>query len=347
MARVKRTYAPMQFVYDLYDRTPRPLAFSATDVAEWRAWRRKLRAKFAQCLGGLDDERCDLQAEVLKRERMDGYTREKVVYQSRADVSVPAWVLIPDGLTGPAATMICLHGHGRGKDEIVGIDADGNQRDEPGEYQNDFAVQAVKRGFVAIAPDLYGFGERRDAIDIEKGAGNSSCQQPSMSLIMLGRTVPGMRVYDVMRTIDYLQTRPECNPKRIGCMGISGGGTITTFATALDDRIAACLISGYMNLWRDCIVALYHCTDNYVPEMLNWAEAPDIGCLIAPRPMFIESGTVDPIFPVKATRRAHKAIREAYKLLGSEQRLGLEIFEGDHFFCGNKGFPFLEKWLKP
>ena len=347
MSRVKRTLAPMQYVSNLYDRTPRPLTFGATTEAEWKAWRRKLKAKFAECLGGLDDPPCDLEPEVLSREQMPGYVREKVVFQSFADASVPAWVLIPDGLTRPAGTVICLAGHGRGKDEIVGIADDGSQRTEPGEYQNDFAIQAVKRGFFTIAPEVFGFGERRDAREIAQGAGHSSCQQPAMSLMMLGRTLPGLRTYDTMRTVDYLLTRPECDPKRIGCMGISGGGLVTLFAAAMDERIAACLVSGYMNFWRDCIIALYHCTDNYVPEILKWAEEPDIGCLVAPRPMFIESGTVDPIFPVKATRRAHKAVREAYKLLGCEDRLGCEIFEGDHFFCGNKGFPFLEKWLLP
>ncbi|MCD6362002.1 MAG: acetylxylan esterase, partial [Armatimonadetes bacterium] len=257
MAGQKRYLEPMRYMWDLYDATEPSLAFRAENEQQWRSWRRRLKAKFKQLLGGLDEPRCELAPEVTQRRQMDGYTREHVLFQSRPNMTVAAWVLIPDGCDGPTPTMICLQGHGSGKNDIVGIDDDGNQRAEYGGYQNDFAVQAAHRGFFVIAPDMFSFGERRDPEEIEKGVRASSCRRPSMAGILLGRTVPGIRVYDVMRCIDYLQTRPECDPKRIGCMGISGGGTITTFAAAVEERIAAAFISGYLSHWRDSIMPLH------------------------------------------------------------------------------------------
>jgi len=193
---------------------------------------------------------------------------------------------------------------------------------------------------------MFSFGERRDKEDVDKGRGNSSCRKPSMAGMLLGRTVPGIRVYDVMRCIDYLHTRPECDAGRIGCMGISGGGTITTFASAVDERISAVLISGYLSYWKDSIMPLLHCEDNYVPGILQYAEMPDIATLIAPRPVFFENGTEDTIFPIKSARKAFKQIKAAYDVLGNAHRCDMQVFEGDHQFCGQRGFPFLERWLR-
>lgn len=330
--------SPMQYINSLYDRNQPALAFGAQTEAEWKTWRRKLKRKFWDLLGGLEEPRCELAPVISRRKRMDGYTREHVVFTSRQGLQVTAWVLVPEGLDAAAPGMICLQGHGAGKDAIVGI------VEEP--YQANFALQAVKRGFVVIVPDMFGFGERRDKADIAEGPGKSSCRQPSLAGMMMGITVPGIRVYDVMRCVDYLQTRPECDPKRIGCMGISGGGTITTFAAAVDERIGAALISGYLSYWHDSVFNILHCEDNYVPGVLKWAEMPDIAGLIAPRPVFFENGTRDSIFPLKSARQAFKHVKSVYELLGCVGRCQMQVFEGEHKFCGERGFGFMEQWLK-
>ncbi len=342
----KRIYSPMQHVLETYEANTPALAFSAKTEADWKVWRGKLRRKLMDLLGGLDDPRCDLAAQVGKRRKMVGYTREHVIFQSRPNLTVAAWVLIPEGASGRLPAMVCLHGHGAGKDEIVGINDDGTERAEYGGYQKDFAIRAARRGFLVIAPDMLSFGERRDQAEIALGKGHSSCRRPSLAGMLLGRTMPGLRVYDVMRCIDYLETRPECDPKRIGCMGISGGGEITTFAAAVEERISAALISGYLAQWKDSIVSILHCEDNYVPGALQWGEMSDVASLIAPRPVFFENGTADTIFPLKSARAAFKAIKEAYKVAGWPHRCAMEVFTGEHQFCGGQGFPFLEQWLK-
>lgn len=343
---VRRAYSPMQHAMETYEAVQPALSCDARNETEWKAWRAKLKRKFLELLGPMDERRCDLAPQVSKRKRMDGYTRERVIFQSRPNLTVAAWVLIPEKASGRLPTLICLHGHGAGKDEIVGINDDGTERAEYGGYQKDFAVQAVRRGFLVIAPDMLSFGERRDQPEIAQGKGSSSCRRSSLAGMLLGRTMPGLRVYDAMRCIDYLETRPECDPKRIGCMGISGGGEITTFAAAVEERISAALISGYLAYWRDSIVSIAHCEDNYVPGVLQWAEMPDIASLIAPRPVFFENGTEDTIFPIRSARAAFKQIRASYTAAGWGHRCDMQAFPGEHQFCGEKGFPFLERWLK-
>jgi dienelactone hydrolase len=348
MAETLPDLRPYLYIEALYQRRPARLAFRATSLTEWQLWHARLTATLLDLLGGFDDPVCDLAPRVLERNELDGYVREKVLYWTRPETPVPAWLLLPGDLQPgerrPA--LICLHGHGRGKDEIVGIAEDGTQRSEPGEYQKDFAIQAVRRGYVVLAPEQYGFGERREPEDIQQSARKSSCRKLSLAALLLGRTVCGIRVWDVMRAVDYLERRPEVDATRIGCLGISGGGTITLFATALDPRIKAALVSGYLNSFHDSIMAISHCEDNYIPGILQYAEMADVACLIAPRPLFVEGGTEDHIFPVEATRAAVAQVRRAYELLGVPERLGCEIFEGKHEFCGRQGFPFLDRWLR-
>jgi dienelactone hydrolase len=163
--------------------------------------------------------------------------------------------------------------------------------------------------------------------------------------LLLGETMIGWRVWDVMRTIDYIATRPELDAKRIGCMGISGGGTAALFSAALEPRIRAAMVSGYLNTFQDSIGSLAHCIDNYVPGILNWAEMHDIAGLIAPRPLFVESGERDNIFPIAASRASFTQVRDIYRVFQAEDRVEQEVFPGEHSFWGKRGIPFMAKHL--
>jgi dienelactone hydrolase len=144
-----------------------------------------------------------------------------------------------------------------------------------------------------------------------------------------------------MRTIDYIATRPELDANRVGCMGISGGGTATLFSAALEPRIRAAMVSGYLNTFRDSIGSLAHCIDNYVPGILNWAEMHDIAGLIAPRPLFVESGERDNIFPIAASLESVAHVREIYEVFQAADRIDHEVFPGEHSFWGKRGIPFI------
>jgi dienelactone hydrolase len=242
--------------------------------------------------------------------------------------------------------MVCVPGHGRGADDIVGIDEKGRERDDKAGYQHDFAIQAVQHGMAAVAIEPMAFGCRRDPKTKKKGAGTSACQPAAGAALLFGETMIGWRVYDVMRTIDWIETRKELDSSRVGCMGISGGGTCTLFATALEPRIKTAMVSGYLNTFRDCILSLSHCIDNYVPGILRWAEMYDVAGLIAPRPLIAESGTRDPIFPIEASKESFARVKKVYGVFDAEAALEHEIFEGEHQFHGVRGLPFLARQLK-
>ena len=217
---------------------------------------------------------------------------------------MPCFVLIPhtkrNRLPKP---VIALHGHGTwGAEAIVGASENPVITEFIQSMNYDYAGQLAKRGYMVFVPDLRGFGMRLE--DPEQCESDdpqwiSSCYAVGVNALLLGKTLLGMRIYDVMRLIDYIQIRPETSTESLGCVGFSGGGMVTLFTTALDTRISCAVISGYFNTFRDSIMAMRHCLCNFVPGIVKVAEMVDIAGLIAPRPLLIESGSEDTIFPVK------------------------------------------------
>ena len=241
--------------------------------------------------------------------------------------------------------MICVPGHGRGVDDIVGIDEQGRDRTDKAGYQHDFAIQVAEAGMAAVAIEPIGFGCRRDPVNGAQGSLRQGVPARCRRRAARGQTMIGWRVWDVMRTIDYIATRPELDSNRVGCMGISGGGTATVFATALEPRLRAAMVSGYLNTFRDSVGSLAHCIDNYVPGILNWAEMHDIAGLIAPRPLFVESGEKDNIFPIARASRASASARDL-RGLRRRDRMEQEVFPDEHSFWGKRGIPFLARQLE-
>ncbi len=335
---------PVHWTIDRHDSAPLRLTFRATTRQEADAWQRDLRAKLVELIGGFP-KRTPLRGEVLEVTQRPGYRRERIRFYSRPGVAVVGYLLIPDGTKPPHATVIAIPGHGRGVDDIVGIDEAGRDRDDKPGYQHDFAIQAADQGLAVVAIEPMAFGHRRSQAIAAKGPKETACQPTAGSALLLGETMIGWRVWDVIRCIDWIGTLPELDSERIGCMGISGGGTCTLFSAALDPRIKAAFVSGYLNTFRDSIMSVPHCMDNYVPGILNWAEMYDVAGLIAPRPLFSEGGDRDPIFPVHATRESFARVKKVYELFEATNNAQQEIFAGEHEFHGVRGLPFLKSAL--
>jgi dienelactone hydrolase len=160
----------------------------------------------------------------------------------------------------------------------------------------------------------------------------------------LGGSVVGLRAYEGRRLIDYLEGRSDVDASRLGAMGISGGGMHTFFSACLDPRIRACVISGYYSTFRDSILAMSHCACNFVPGLHAFGEMYDLVGLIAPRPLLVEAGTRDPIFPIEAVRRSVDRAREVYDLFGARDQVETDTFEGRHQISGRRAYDFL--WEK-
>jgi len=340
-----RRFDPVAFTRDLYAAAPRRMRFQAQTRAQGESWQKDLRSKLTELVGGFPVERAPLRPMTLETRAFAGYRREKVVFDSRPGVTVLAYVLIPNNATMPSPVVICVPGHGRGVDDIVGIDDQGRDRTDKAGYQHDFAIQVAEAGMAAVAIEPLGFGCRRDAITAGKGLGTSACQPAAGGAMLVGETMIGWRVWDVMRAVDYIAARADLDAARIGLMGISGGGTVTVFGTALEPRIRAAMVSGYLNTFEHSIGSLSHCIDNYVPGILNWAEMYDVAGLIAPRPLFVESGERDNIFPVAASIDSFNRVREIYRVFGAAERVEQEVFADEHAFWGRRGIPFLARHL--
>ena len=342
---VERTYARQQ----------RPLAFRAQTVAEWRDWQTTLRAKILDLAGLLPPpEPCDLDAAITASVELPDadIVRERVVYQSEPDVWVSAYLLRPrQPPSVPRPAVLALHGHGGrwGKGQVAGAGEEHPTVAEHIEsYQYDYGLQFARRGYVVLCPDARVFGERAVGYWApgDPPRTGDPCDRAGNKASLLGYSLLGLTVWDDRRGIDYLQSRPDVDGRRIGVVGLSLGGTRTTYVAALDERPRATVISGYLNtFWRYALEKAL-CGGQFVPGLLRWAELPDVAALIAPRPLLIEAGLQDQGFPVEGSREAQRTVARAYELLGATDALWRDEFDGGHRWSGRLAYAFMDRYLK-
>jgi len=332
------------YLESLYKSVTPELRFGATTAEEWRTWRDRLRLRFSDLLGRFPAGREALRPKLLERVECDGYVRERVEFTTFDGLRCPAYVLVPNGRAAgerlPA--IAAFHGHGYGSREVVGLSPAGESIADNPTYQKNFGIELVKRGFVVVAPEIFGFGDRRLRDDYARDK-YSSCDRLSKVMLHLGRTMAGHRVHEAIRAVDYVCTREDVDAERIGCMGISGGGLVASFAAALDERIRSTVVSGYVNTFKASILDIDHCIDNYVPGLGEVAEMPDVVSLIAPRALLMEAGTKDDIFPIAAAMEAFERLRGVYELLGVPTNVDCDAFDGEHVISGAKAYDWLER----
>ena len=342
-------FDPLRLLDALHAGADLDCAFTATTAEAAREWQAHARAMLTEHLGFLDQPAPPVEATTEATVDRGSYVRERVIVRTWPDATMPVHVLVPKGLTEPAPCVLALHGHGYGVRDIVGLWEDGSERWEPDGYHKDFGCELAERGFVVAAPEISCFGERR--ADYTAMAGDltgpepTTCHNATTFAMMLGGSMMGLRVWDGLRAVDYLATRPETDIARLGAMGISGGGAHTYFSTACDDRIRACVISGYFCDWRDSILTFGHCTCNFVPGLLRHGELSDFAGLIAPRPCLIEAGRMDLIFPIDGVRASVDRARAAWRAFGAQDALATDYFAGRHQISGRMAYDFLATHL--
>lgn len=297
---------------------------------------------------GPNPERVPLRPEVVERTDMGDYIREKVVFDSDAYNSVPAWVLIPKDRKKDTKLpgLLISHGHGLGKNPTVGLDLDGNPLQD---YQHGMAIQFCRRGYVTISPDWRGFGERMDSDEWVRRPSRDGCNVAYLANGYFGFQYLNLQIWDGKRTIDYLQTRKEVNPGRIGCIGVSFGGTMTTYLTALDNRIKAGVICCYLSTLDDTLGPRSRantCGAQFCLGLAKIGDIPDVACLIAPRPVLVEIGEKDQCFVVDDAMTAYRRVEQCYKAAGVPERCDLDLHPGGHEFSGARAFDWFDRWLK-
>jgi dienelactone hydrolase len=250
-----------------------------------------------------------------------GVDIDKYEMAAAAELLVPVYVLRPKNPNGRA--VLYLHGH-----DSFGIMGALTQCEES-PYHKFMPIKLAQRGYTVYAPELFGFGEAYLA-DYPAGTGGTGgCSPISDWLFDCGFSMAGVRVFEALRTADFMESQ---GTSRCAVAGISGGGLVTTFTAALDDRLAAVVCSGYPNLYKTSTLAMDHCVDNFVPGMLTIGESPDVLGLAAPKPLLAINGDKDPIFPIDGSKAAFARLSEIYAAFGAGGALECVLFDGVHEF---------------
>ena len=355
---IDKFYTITKHMSDVFDKTSRQMGYKAKDKNEHDKWKDAVRKKISE-ISGLDlMEKCSLEPQVIESIQFDEYRRDKIIIQTEPDVWMPVYCLIPNSINKDKTSrkhpvFIVPHGHGGGKFLAAGaidILPVKNMYDKFFANKPFFSLQLVREGFIVFCPDARGAGERREWM---KQSDQNFHEDPHNALnnmaISLGYSLAGMMTWDLMRLLDFIETREDCDPERIGCGGISGGGMQTIWLSAMDERIKCAVTSGYFYGFKESFLELPHnCACNFVPNLWKYVDMGDMGALIAPRPLLIESGKKDRLNGKSGIENVIPQVeitRQAYKLLGAEDRIYHHIHEGGHEWNGEKTMDFIKKWL--
>ena len=273
------------------------------------------------------------------------YTLKKYSVEILEGLNSLVYILEPKNVKNKTGGVVALCGHGYGVRQILGISKKGNKKhfNYIDNYQNNFAVEMAKRGCTVIAPELFGFGEARLSHDLWKPFYISSCDELSHHLLPYGLTTASLRVYQALACAKILKNLEAVDENKISLMGISGGGLTALYASVLDESIYKTVICGYVNTFKDSILSMWHCPDNYIPHIIEVGEIYDFASALAPKELFIESGEKDKLFPIKASQQAHNSIKRVYSLMNAEDKLHIDVFPGKHAVCGRKSFDWLSE----
>ena len=331
----------MEYI-QLLAKTKQPI-MAYNEEVELAKWQEEAHKKMSELLG-LPLEYCDNDFQILEEKDLGEYMQIRFNFQSEEGYYVPCSLLVPKGANGPLPCVICLQGHSTGAHISLGIPKfDGDEEMIAG--GRDFAVQAVKEGYCAIALEMRYMGEMG-----QSQSGHPSCvtSNAAMSTLLMGRTAIGERVWDVHRLIDVIETHlTDCiDTKNIMCMGNSGGGTVTFYAACYDKRICLAIPSCSVCTYDDSIIAMKHCGCNFIPGIRKYFNMGDLGCLVAPRPLIVVCGIHDPIFPLHGVEDSYAVIKKAYKKVGKEELCQLVRGDGGHQFYPDDVWPIVSQMIK-
>jgi len=314
------------------------------DGGDFPAWRERLHAALVEALGlpamaqDLADHRP--RAERLDGETCDGFVRERWQLWVEPTVPLPFYLLKPADAGGrPLPLVLTPHGHNH-PHIYAGISHSDDERRSMQEGQRDIAVQAVRQGYLAIAPTTRAFGATRTEKDLAENK-LSSCRTALMHGLLLGRTAIGERVWDMQRLLDWALAALPVDRQRVAITGNSGGGTVSLFAAAVEPRFTVAVPSCYFCTFAGSIGSIHHCDCNYVPGIMRLGEMGDIAGLCAPRPFRAIAGVQDDIFPIAEARKSFSHLQRIYAAAGAPEACSLFEGEGGHRYYSAGAWPFI------
>ena len=330
----------------LYARVTPEFEFKKETARQFRTWAGAFRPRLCQALGleAIAAQTAGHQPAAMlgKVVELEDHFRETWHLWVEPTVPLPFYLLRPKGAAGARPLVLTPHGHNP-PHIYVGITHNEQEQKSVQEGERDIAVQAVREGYLVIAPTARGFGETRTQEDIEEGR-VSSCHTQLMHDLLVGRTPIGERVWDISCLIDWALANLDVDAERIAVTGNSGGGTVSLFAAACEPRISAAMPGSYFCTFRGSIGTIRHCDCNYIPGILELGEMYDIAGLIAPRPFLAIAGVQDPIFPIEHVRNAFQRLQRIYAAAGAPERCALSEGAGGHRYYKADAWSFLRQW---
>ncbi len=364
------------FVQAQADRSPLELSFLRSEFTNLRGWQPRARTRVLDHLF-FEPAPIAPEARLLRRTDRGAYTEEYLTFQTAPGLRIPAYVLLPNAAPRPAPAIVALHSHDGlylwGKEKLVESDAEHpyltafKQRSYGG---RSIAAELARQGYVVIAIDMLYWGERRMLLDNDPPAyrerslrtteeeirafNQRSSQSESLfarSLLAAGITWPGVVLWDDLRTLDYLASRPEVDRNRIGCVGLSVGGYRSFLLAALDERIKAAVDVGWMTSFAsqikqhivNTIGLSFHITGLY-----RYLDLPDLAALIAPRAVLVINGSQDRLFALDGVKAAFEKIARCYEKAGARERQRCRLYDAPHQFnleMQAEAWEWLRRWV--
>jgi cephalosporin-C deacetylase-like acetyl esterase len=299
---------------------------------------RELRAKFTDAIGGLPEDKTPLNAKVVGTIKGDGFRVENVIYESRPNHHVTANLYLPDG-KGPFPGVLIPCGH-----------SDNGKAAEA--YQR-ISILLAKNGMAALCYDPIGQGERLQLLgENKKAAIKGSTSEHTMvgvGALLVGQCTAGYRIWDGIRSIDYLVSRPEIDFNKIGCTGNSGGGTLTAYLMALDDRIVCAAPSCYITSLERLFATIgpQDAEQNIPGQVAFGMEHADYLTMRAPRPTLMCIASQD-FFDAQGAWASFREASLVFGKLGHGERVALFEFDDKHGFSKPRreaAMRWMRRWL--
>lgn len=342
---------------------PARLSFRTDRWKSVDEWRTVARARVWECVspvdqGGMPDVRVESTHEY------DGLHIERLSWQLPGGPRTEAVFLKPAGANGPLPAILGLHDHGGNKflgwRKIVRIDD--KPLDVVVKHQDEYyggaawANAIAKRGYAVLVHDVFPFSSRRvraadvppqvrengvdpeptDAEGVQRYNRFASAHEHVMakSLLSAGTTWPGVFIAEDQRALDVLCARPDVDPRRVGCAGLSGGGLRTVFLAGLDDRVRCAVAVGFMTTWRDFLMnkCFTHTWMTYVPLLPRDLDFPEVLALRAPAATMVQSCTEDGLYTLPEMKRADAILRETFEKAGAGGSYSGRFYSGGHKF---------------
>jgi dienelactone hydrolase len=355
--------------------------------AQWRSlddWKVAARPVLHDRLG-YHPRAVAVGADLVRREERDGFSVEVLNLHATEAYAIPARVLVPAGRSGRLPAVLALHCHsGRytwGHEKVLSHPAESEylRLFRSGTYGRPWAEALVRRGYVVIAIDAFYFGARRLRVeDLDPArvftevraahelvrnttpdspawitAVNKVCSfyehHTAKTITATGATWPGIHVWDDMRSVDYLCSRADVDPTRIGCVGLSGGGFRTAMAIAADPRIKAACVTGWMTAFAHQLSRhIRHTWMVYTPGLYRSLDLPDAAALHAPGALLVQQCRRDTLYPLSGMEAAVDKLTRIYAKAGLPERFRGTFYDEPHSFkpsMQDEAFAWLDRWL--